>query len=62
MHLQNKLENQLFYYRTLLQHHFALNVIPAEKITAWHCKGEVGDPFIGSAIPWGFIHCVKDFL
>lgn len=31
MHLQNKLDTQLFCYYTLLQHHFALNVIPTEK-------------------------------
>lgn len=43
MHLQNKLDTQLFCYTTLLQHHFALNVILDEKITAWHCKGERGD-------------------
>lgn len=42
-HLQNKLDTQLFCYNTLLQHHFALNAIPTEKITAWHRRGGRGD-------------------
>lgn len=40
MHLQNKLNTRLFCHYKLLQHHFALNVIPTEKSLPSIAKGK----------------------